>query len=162
MKMIACRFLPDILEGEDSKQLREKAYEYYKNEILESKIIFKNKKIIFFEKPVKDGYMQGFYHIITKKNRKNKMRFYDDERTSKIVWILPIIRNYLCNEECCIERIKVWKSEKRVSIYFQETRFLIILDEKKRVYNFITAFPVTEQYNKSLLKRYQKADERIK
>jgi hypothetical protein len=156
-----CRRLPDRLYFEDYSSIErmiEDAHHIFGREIFNSKIIFNNKPVYFFETPIVAGYEQGFYHCTTTDSDMKAGRTLDVYRVERVPWIGPIIKNVDCELDCC-DGFMIWIDPRKdkTHIYMDGERYLIVLEEKKNVYNFITAFYVERiSQHRKLISKYNK------
>ncbi|MEC9485835.1 MAG: hypothetical protein UMR38_08240 [Candidatus Izemoplasma sp.] len=144
--MCFCKLLPepyDYHSYETEEEFMSDIYDYFQRTLFNNKIIFKTKPVFFFVRPLEEDREQGFYHITT--YGKKGSRTLDVYRATRINWIKPIIDNYNCTFKCC-EGILNWVNPetKREHIYMVEDRFVIVLKEKRNVFELITAFYVPE------------------
>lgn len=153
-----CEILPDMLNYNNYNSpddLLKKAYIIFKRDLYNQKIKLNSKPILFFENPVKNGFEQGFYHCTSNSSNQSPQRTIDIYRTQRINWIKPIIENFPCSHNCCDGPLTWIDSAKNyLHIYHHEERFLIVLNERDFVYDFITAFFVEkESQHRKLLKK---------
>lgn len=108
---------------------------------------FKNKKIRF-DKSKNNGIdVECFYHTITSKDSEgNPVRSVDIERYQKCNLVFTILDICTCNHiQCTLLTIKPDPAnDNRISIYCEKFHYVIILEEKNCCYDYITAFPVSE------------------
>lgn len=138
------------------EELIKHAYSVFKEDLYNCKLIYNKKPIYFFNTPFVNGYEQGFFHICTTKSEMNNKRGFDVFRLERVNWIKPII-DLLSQENQYSDEILIWVNNKtlKTHIYTHSLRYLIVLEEKKFVYNFITAFYINNQpQHKKLMKAY--------
>lgn len=156
-----CIHVPDKLEYSDYSNIDDLvdfAYNIFLKDLYNGKLIYNDKPIYFFEKPIVDGLKQGFYHCTTTKSEMRLGRTHDVYRLERINWIKPIIENVNCTEKDCSGIISwVDAFTNKTHIYMPDKRYLIVLIEKNNVYDFITAFNVDgEPQHRKLMSSYVK------
>lgn len=159
-----CKHLPDQLDYSDFNSiddLIEAAYNIFLDELFNMKVLYNSKPIFFFVHPINDGYKQGFYHCTTTKSNSNSRRIHDIYRLERVNWIKPIIENVDCREPRC-SGVYNWceRTTGRHYLYMADFRYVIILEEKKNVFNFITSFYVNNesQHRKLISKFHQNSN----
>lgn len=108
---------------------------------------------------------QTFFHMTSnseyaKTNDPND-RTPDLRRCERIKWPRDIIDNYLCNNDCDCNKIKIWrepyKNNTRIHMLFEDVRFLIVIEERKDYMLFITSFYMEHNHQvRKQLKKYEK------
>jgi hypothetical protein len=98
------------------------------------------------------------YHIMSKEDYISHKRCFDNQRAEKIPWIKYILFDNNC-KQC--ENHLIWgklhtNNRVRWYIYCKDKSYVIILEEyKSNIAYLVTAFNVTPQKSKELLKSYQ-------
>ena len=152
-------------ENESTADYHDRAYKVFKEEILDSKLMFNGKEVRIREHPMIDNKVQSFFHIISEENKKGlKIRLYKSDRVRMIPYISEMIKNYtecqICNDNC--SKIKVWSApfqgkQQRTKIFFEDEDYIVILEERKDYYLLISAYVVDRLDRKTdLLKEYNK------
>lgn len=163
--MIECKWLPALYDYPDWNNYNEyenALYDYFEKHYLKAALYFKGSRIQFRHQPIENEKIEAFYHIICKNYTEKINRQPDAERIIRISWTRAFIENYNCTYDCCNEKPLHWyqrgnKDAIKHYIYFQ--RYLVIMEERKNYFLFITAFFVEEEYyHRKLLKDYQKAE----
>lgn len=137
------------------------AYNYFILHILEG-LEFKKKKINTLQKPIRDGYNNGFHHLVTRENN-NRQRVYDMERIFRIKWIVSIIKNHnSCSVSTDCTGINIWEyhsddarnnTKLRTKIFCSKEKYLIILEERPTNYLIISAYIVNDDWMLDKIKK---------
>lgn len=162
-----CKWLSEMFPYPDWNNFNcyeNKLYQKFKNDIIEGRLIFLNKKINIRREPFYKGKEEIFYHITCSSINHSDMedRSPSTDRMIRVPWIRDIIKNSPCQHNCCESKPILWKElfkngNYRYQIYFN--RYLIVIEERENYCLLITAFYVEkEYYHKGLLKRYRKAE----
>ena len=101
---------------------------------------------------------ESLWHMISKEG-KNKQRCYLPERAKTITWFEPVLRNAY---DCCAQTRCWWDRQarsqrnglaSRLHIYFVKQnqdgdifRYLIVLEDKRKYYQLVSAYPVTQKH----------------
>lgn len=152
-------------KNENTIDYHDRAYQVFKKEIIDEKLIFKGKEVKTREFPIIDNKVQSFFHIISEESKKGiKIRLYKTERVRFIPYISKMIENYnecqRCNDNC--SKIKVWSAPYkgkilRTKLFLEDENYIIILEERKKYYLLISAYVVDRPDRKAdLLKEYNK------
>lgn len=122
------------------------------------KITYKGKRIIISTATEEDGRLERFWHVISRQEDylKRDVRFPETARCNAIHYI-PIITSQCCLEQCAnlliTERME--KKKKKVYLWCTNKNIMIVLEEMKNIYRFITCFKVRGKANKKkFLNRY--------
>lgn len=165
-----CTWLPNLIYFDDFQDWSE--YEDYLYEIYLQDFKDKSSAPYILDKPItvrvnptvgdKD---QTFFHITSnsdfaKTNDPND-RTPDFRRCERIAWPREIIDNYLCNNDCECNKIKIWrepyKGNSRLHLLFEDVKFLVVLEERKDYVLFITSFYLERSHEiRKKLKKYEK------
>lgn len=166
--MHGCSNLPQpyvFSKKENDHQKRDRVYlEFIRS--LNNNFTYKQKNIRLRDKPIEDGKLQAFFHVISEEKNINgvKMRFYKAERLERCNLIKPILE---CFEKCpkCVNtcKIRVWTAPYgnlfRTKFYFEELEYIVIIEERKNTndYILVTAYVVDRNDRKNdLLREYNK------
>jgi len=156
----------DKKNNEELKAYHDRAYEIFRDTLIMQEIKFNDMPVKVREMPMEDNKVQGFFHIISEENKRNKIRLYKDERVKYIPFIAKMITEFHkcqnCTENC--SKIKVWtapylgkESVLRTKIFFEEYDYIVILEKRKTYYQLVTAYVVDRKDRREdLLKEYQK------
>lgn len=167
MNKIICKWLPKLIELDDYNGDWEKynnsLYQLFKTDLLEKRITFKNKPIMFRINPKENGFEHAFIHLtcknITKDYTNVNNRTIDFRRSERLLWIRQIIEHYPCLENC-INCNKIWyyeevyKSNIRINLVLIDQRYKVILEERKNYILLITGYYL--DYNKNIIKEIKK------
>ena len=156
---VICIELPEKMDYSDYLNIEDliaDSHQYFLSDLYNEKIRFRGKNIFFFDSPIIEGYEQGFYHCTTSSSEMRSGRFHDVDRLERIVWIKSIIMNCDIGFPCSND-ILYWIDplSKKTHIYLYSEKYLIVLEEKETIYNFITSFYVDSiPQHKKLLRKY--------
>ncbi len=152
-------FLPPILcvDGERDKVIS-MLYDVFKKDFKDADVYHKNIKVVYNNKIELDGEgkEEGFWHVITKDDKTGD-RLIDNRRAERLHWAKPLMETEESDE------IKIWEYTEgtkdkgtRTYIWLENYRYVVILQNKKASYYWVTAFYVNEWKNKELCKKYEK------
>jgi hypothetical protein len=152
-------FLPPILslDGEIDKIIS-MLYDIFQKDFKETEVYHKNIKIVYNNKIEQDGAgkEEGFWHVITKDDKVNG-RLIDNRRAERLHWAKPLIESEENNE------IKIWEYIEgtrdkgiRTYIWLENYQYVVILQNKKDSYYWVTAFYVENWKRRELYKKYEK------
>lgn len=151
--------LPKILEMKDFNgwnDFLENVYLIFEQDFVTTKPFFKGMKIGFKRYPEYDNKSATFWHIISE-GKDEAERTPCIKRCERITWARPIIEN---NEH---SDILIWvenqKGEDRVHIFFEEGKYIVVLNKRKEAWLFWTAFYIERNHE---LRKYHKRFERNK
>lgn len=134
----------------------EAIYQVFKNDFIDSKPVFRGKRVGLKRLPVVDGRECTFYHL-THEGDIETQRIPNLRRMECIPWPKPIINNSFST---CL---KVWKNTRRgkggtktrILIFHEQEKYLLILDERIDFVLPWTAYCVGNSKKESLLKEYE-------
>jgi hypothetical protein len=129
----------------DWSQYLEAVYDYFRQDFLGPRPLFRNKRMGLKRHPLIDGKEATFWHMITE-GKNEAERIPDLRRCERIRWIMPIIQHA---DDACI---KNWtqdiRGSTRTHLWLAEYEFLVVLDERQEFVLPWTAFPVPEERRK--------------
>lgn len=165
-----CEWLPSvtpIIRGETTTDYISRLHIIFDKDFNVSKPKFLGKDVIYDKNPKINNMEQAFYHLTTIGehfigSNNNLDRNIDYSRSEKIGWIKEIISHYDCKKGCC-SGIKIWKIKKRISIFFTAENYLIVLEDRKKYFLLITAYPLNRPHEiTKKLKQYEEYGDYIK
>ncbi len=124
-----------------------------------NKIEFNNKRIIVSDIREEDGRLERFWHIISRQQEytDKQTRFPETSRCNALHYI-PYITNKCINFNKCKNLLtfkRIEKKKKKVYLWCLDKNIMIVLEEMKNVYRFITCFIVRGKKNRDkYMKRY--------
>ena len=150
-------FLPPMLnlDGEWNDILS-LLYNIFVRDFKETKTYHRGKRIIYNGAIKEDGLgkEEGFWHVVSKKDKKSGDRFIDYPRAERLPWAKPLMESPERLE------IKVWQYQEgssdkglRTYIWLDNYDYALILQRKKNVYYWVTAFYIDLNWKKQDLKR---------
>lgn len=134
----------------------EQVYQYFHQDFVVSKPIFRGKRLGLKRHPEYQGKSATFWHMISEGNVEEE-RTPDIRRCECIRWPKPIIENSNAKQ------LKVWAeirgNQKRVYIWYEVEGYLVVLDDRKEYILPWTAFYIEHQHER---RKYNKRWERNK
>lgn len=127
------------------------AYRVFKEGFLDSSPHFHGQRVsVNLSKKDGSPMEEGFWHLITREDKKLKERFPDFPRAERIVWVRPIIENFSAGG------IDYWKylegdGQVRHYIYAKAADYLVILEEKPKCFFLVTGFYVDSKWKRQEL-----------
>ena len=153
-------FLPPILcvDG-DRNKIISMLYDIFKKDFKDADVYHKNIKVVYNNKIKSDGEgkEEGFWHVITKDDNRMGGRLIDNRRAERLHWAKPLMEAEEDTEIKIWEYIEGTKDKgKRTYIWLENYNYIVILENKKNSYYWITAFYVVEWKRSELCKKYEK------
>ena len=125
-----------------------------------NKITYNGKRIIVSKEKESDGRLERFWHVISYQEdyTNRESRFPDTARCNAIHFIPHLTGKCIevekCNNILITERNE--KNKNKVYVWCTNKNIMVILEEKKNIYRFITCFIVRGAKNKKkYLDRYE-------
>ena len=145
-----CSWLPEPLKLNGSvndEDVENNLYELFLDNMKNGNIIYRGKLVRFRSNPKIYGKEEGFYHIIAGYKGKPII----EERARRLLWGKYILNNEPCQkvdiDKCC-EGLWIWKSSKngpnkgRIHIFHPKVNYLVVIEERKEYWVYITSFRV--------------------
>ena len=150
--MILPNILPYDSYNGDFKSFYEDVYKIFRNDFVNNRPVYKGRILGLKKHPQIDGKEYTFYHF-THKGDIESERIPDLRRMERIPYPSPMINQ--SNDD----DLKVWKNKrgrnKRILIFHEQERYLVVLEERKAYILPWTAYLVENESNvKKLLKEY--------
>lgn len=157
-------FLPPVLNLDGEwRDVLDRLYSIFSRDFKESQTYHKGVKVIYNNTIKADGLgkEEGFWHVVSKDSKDSGERIIDYPRAKRLPWAKPLMEKSHGRPG-----VKVWEyregtSDKgiRTYIWLEDYDYALILQRKKKVYYWITAFHVGSQWKRSDLQ--QKYVERL-
>jgi len=154
-------WIPELLYFEDYNnnwiEYEDVLYNEFKKDFIDSHPYYNNSLVRIKKYPLHDDKEEAFFHLTRKDCKEIGDRVPDFRRCERIRWIKAFIENYDCNGYICenCDGIKVWsepyKNRQRIHFFFEEERYLVVIEKRDQYYLLITAFYL--DYNHSLEKQ---------
>lgn len=128
-------------------------YGYFKQDFIDSRPLFKGRRLGLKKHPLNKGKEATFWHFIQEGTNEDN-RIPDLRRCERIRWPRPVIENV--NEPV----LKVWentrKGEKRILLWLEKQEYLVVLAKRNGYLLPWTAYLVTEEHRKRKLRQEYK------
>lgn len=150
--------LPEIIKVNrfsSEEELLNHAQKIFVHDLIDYPPTIKNKELKTNRDKMNNGYYRSFWHIATEGDHTENDKVIH-ARIERIPWIRPIIDSQPDKE--WLMWTKPWrkKDETRTLIYSEKLRYLIVIDNRKDIPVFWTAFPIdTRHRHERLLKEYE-------
>jgi hypothetical protein len=148
---------PMIRVNGDWKQVLAGLYTIFEKDFKQTKCKFGSAEVWWDRRILENEcYEEGFWHLITRINKKTKERLFDPRRAERLPWCAPVIAN--ANDK----RVKVWdfregKGDIRSYLWLEELDYVVILTKRKLRFGdaifLITAYYVDGDYQRRVLQR---------
>lgn len=159
-----CKWLPKrILLPDDDwanySEYEEDLYKVYLSEIYNKIGFYKGKIVQMRRNPEWHNKNESFYHIICDKTKdKDNIWYPNIERASRLTWGKAIIQHNPCQETACdCSGLLSWDmiedGKKKHKILFKEMKYIVILEERKDYWLYITSFYIENSHR---LRKYTK------
>ena len=150
-------WLPSLIRLEDYDGNWDKyinaVFAIFYHDFIETQPRFAGKWIRCRRDPIQDGKEAGFWHCVSEGADENQ-RTPDLRRCERIAWVRKVI------EHANDADVDVWMQRKgrdqRIHIWYQET-YLVVLGERGRYYQLITAFCTDREHTKQKKRRERDA-----
>lgn len=162
-----CKWLPPIIPlsdfGGNWNSYQKELYKIFLNDFIINKPIFENKTVEVRINPKENGYEHAFIHLTCESRDSHtdlNDRVPDLRRCERLPWNRKIIENYRCNYNCLnCKKIsyyeEIYKNTVRIVLIFEDVRFKVILERRKKYILLITGYYIT--YNHILEKELYRA-----
>lgn len=147
-------FLPDTIQFTgDWHPFVTLAYAVFKQNFLDSSPRF-HSRLVTVNLSKKDGspMEEGFWHLITREDKKVKDRLPDFPRAERITWVRPIIENYSAAGMDCWRYLE-GNGQVRHYLYARAADYLVIVEEKPRSFYLVTGFYVDSEWKRNDLEK---------
>jgi hypothetical protein len=152
-------FLPPILDldGEWGSIL-ERLYSVFEKDFKKSQVYHRGLRVLYNDRIKADGLgkEEGFWHIISRVDNNSGERLVDYPRAKRLPWAKPLMESSERVE------IKVWQymegtADKglRTYIWLENYNYALILQRRKNVLYWITAFYVESYKERELRRKYE-------
>lgn len=142
-------FLPETIQfSGDWNAFVALAYGVFKRDFLDSSPRFHSRPVSV-NRSKKDGspMEEGFWHLITREDKKSKERLPDFPRAERITWARPIIENYSTAGMDCWRYLE-GSGRVRYYLYAKAVDYLVILEESPRSFFLVTGFYVDSDWKR--------------
>ncbi|MFH1429891.1 MAG: hypothetical protein ABIH39_09150, partial [Candidatus Margulisiibacteriota bacterium] len=138
-------WIPPLIKHTEYKDIEdfiEAIYKHFKEDFVDNKPTFRDKRLGLKRLPLKDGKEATFWHFISKGDKKREINL---PRCKRIKWPKPIIENEHKPE------IKVFsnrrrRNEKRILLWFESINYVVILAQRNDYLLPWTAYIVDTQH----------------
>lgn len=153
-------FLPPMLnlDGQWDTVLS-RLYAIFVKDFKESQTCHRGIKVIYNSTIKADGLgkEEGFWHVVSKFDGNTGERLIDYPRAKRLPWAKPLMESPERLE------IKVWQYKEgtadkglRTYIWLEDYKYALILQRKRKVFYWVTAFYVESWKQKNLRKKYER------
>lgn len=142
-------FLPEIIRFTgDWDAFVALAYRVFKVDFLDSSPRFHGHRVSV-NRSKKDGSSmeEGFWHLITRDDKKLKERLPDFPRAERITWARPLIENHSTTDMDCWRYLE-GNGRVRHYLYAKEVDYLVILEESPKSFFLVTGFYVDSDWKR--------------
>lgn len=124
------------------------AYRIFKFDFLDSSPCFYGQRVSV-NRSKKDGspMEEGFWHLITREDKKLKERLPDFPRAERITWVRSIIENHSAPGMDCWRYLE-GNGRVRYYLYAKAADYLVILEESQRSFFLVTGFYVDSDWKR--------------
>ena len=124
--------------------------------------LFLNGIVVWYDRRILEGekYEEGFWHLITKKDKQTGERLLDNRRAERLPWCRPVIE---CSDK---PEIKIWNNREgsnkiRTYVWLENFDYVVILEKHNRKFGLImfliTAYHLDgESSRRKMRKKYEK------
>lgn len=152
-------FLPPMLNLDgDWDNILARLYSVFKRDFKESHTYHRGIKVIYNGTVKADGLgkEEGFWHVVSRLDDNIGDRLIDYPRAKRLPWAKPLM------ESPEMPGIKIWQYQEgtadkglRAYIWLEEYNYALILQRKKKVFYWITAFYVEPWKVQELKRKYE-------
>jgi hypothetical protein len=138
----------------DWNRYLEAIYEHYRRDFVTSRPNFEDKRVAPANRTLASGKESTFWHLISEGKVEEK-RLPDIRRCERIRWPRPIIDSSSTNS------VRAWrnlhKKQRRVVIALDDFSYVVVLIERKKYALLVTAYLVSEEHQRSKLRKEYEA-----
>ncbi|MFH1628272.1 MAG: hypothetical protein ABIE47_06060 [Pseudomonadota bacterium] len=154
-------FLPPILDLQGTwGEILERLYAVFCRDFKKGAVHHQGIRIIYDSRVLPDGCNkeEGFWHVVSKEDRSSGERLIDYRRAERLPWAWPTMQSPERSEIKVFDYDHVTKDIGiRRYIWLAEYDYVLILQRKKKVLFWITAYYVdSERRRRDLSRRYEK------
>jgi hypothetical protein len=152
-------FLPPILNLDgDWDSILSRLYAVFVRDFKETQTYRGGIKVIYNGNIKNDGLgkEEGFWHVVSGLDRNTGDRLIDYPRAKRLPWAKPLM------ESSARPEIKIWHYKEgtadmgvRTYIWLENFNYALILQKKKNIFYWVTAFYVEPKKKKDLSRRYE-------
>jgi len=145
-------FLPETIRfSGDWNAFVTLAYRVFKEGFLDSSPRFHGQRVnVNLSKKDGSPMEEGFWHLITREDKKLKQRLPDFPRAERITWVRPIIENFSSVGMDCWKYLE-GNGQIRYYLYAKADDYLVILEEKHKSFFLVTGFYVDSEWKRKEL-----------
>lgn len=151
-------FFPPLLDLDGEwNTILERLYSVFERDFKESQAYHRGIKVIYNGTIKEDGLgkEEGFWHAVSRDDKSTGSRLIDYPRAKRLPWAKPLM------ESPEIPEIKVWQYQEgtedqgyRTYIWLKDYDYVLILQRKKYVFYWVTAFHVGLRKKIDLQRKY--------
>jgi len=152
-------FLPPLLDLDGAWDgILSRLYGVFEKDFKESQTYHRGVKVIYngMIKADGSGKEEGFWHVVSRLDYNTGERLIDYPRAKRLPWAKPLMESPENPE------IKVWQYQEgaadkglRTYIWLEDYNYALILQKKKKVFYWVTAFYVESWKEKELKRKYE-------
>jgi hypothetical protein len=151
-------WLPSLILFEDHKGnwglYINVVYKHFHKDFVESRPLFQGRPVFVNYHPAYEGKGVTFWHLISEGSLESE-RIPDLRRCERIRWPRPMM------ESKDFMNIKVWETsrpwkgqnQRRINLALEDFSYIVIIAEKSRGFDLVTAYAVEKSYKREKLKR---------
>ena len=152
-------FLPPILELTGSwEEILTVLYDIFERDFKQRPVQHKGIRVYHDGRILPDGLgkEEGFWHVVSKKDRRSGERLIDYRRAERLPWARPMIESNERPEITVFDYVEGPKDKgARTYILLQDYDYVVILQRRKKAYYWITAHHVDSDWKRKDLRRRQ-------
>lgn len=146
-----CFWLPEIVSfadyGNDWKKYDNYLYSIFSEHFLQNHPFFMGKEVHPRQHPMYNNKFESYFHITCGHYKNIEDRVPDLRRCERIQWPKALIENHQCNCTLNCDNYIIWKKKYkntyRYSLLLKDEKYLVILEERKKYFVLVSAFPLT-------------------
>jgi hypothetical protein len=152
-------FLPPTLDlGGDWDTILSRLYAVFEKDFKKSQTYHRGIKVIYNGTIKADGLgkEEGFWHVVSRFDENTGERLIDYPRAKRLPWAKPLMESPKRSE------IKVWQCQEgtadkglRTYMWLEDYNYTLILQQKKKVFYWVTAFYVESWKLRDLRRKYE-------
>lgn len=152
-------FLPNILnfDGLSWNQVLDLLYDIFTYDFKNNKPVHCGLRVFYDTRILEDGdgKEEGFWHVISRKDRNTGDRLPDYRRAERLPWARPMMENEDCPELKVFDYNHGTKDKGvRRYVWLEDYDYVLILQQKKNKFFWITGYYVTKNGKRDLSRRY--------
>lgn len=150
-------FLPSLLNLDGRwEEIFKRLYSVFSNDFKTGKVFHRGFIVLYDGRILPDGQgkEEGFWHVISRIDRSNRGREIDFRRAERLPWARPLMESPPRSEILVFDHSEGPKDKgQRRYIWLEQFDYVLIMQKKKRVFFWVTAFYIDSEWKRRDLRK---------